>query len=63
MRVETAVAIALACVALPAPAAEGPAFEVGGAAPKLELIATDGMTRSLASGDGPKVLIFYRGLW
>jgi hypothetical protein len=36
---------------------------VGSAAPELSLAAADGSSRSLAAIEGPKVLIFYRGLW
>ena len=36
---------------------------VGSAAPPLALAAADGSSRSLAASDGPRVLIFYRGLW
>ncbi len=43
--------------------ADQPVPEVGSAAPPLELKAADGNIRSLAASDGPKVLIFYRGLW
>ena len=49
-------------VALPA-SAESPLPEVGSAAPMLDLAAADGSRRSLAMIEGPKVLIFYRGLW
>jgi len=44
-------------------AAGSPEPEVGFAAPALELAAADGSSRSLAAIDGPRVLIFYRGLW
>ncbi len=44
-------------------AAGSPQPEVGFAAPALELAAADGSSRSLAAIDGPRVLIFYRGLW
>jgi hypothetical protein len=43
--------------------AVSPAPAVGSAAPPLELTAADGRRHSLATGDGPKVLVFYRGLW
>jgi hypothetical protein len=51
-----------ATVALPA-FAQSPPPAVGSAAPPLELAAADGSHRSLATIDGPRVLIFYRGLW
>jgi len=47
---------------LPA-SAQSPLPEVGSAAPPLELVAADGSRHSLATIDGPRVLIFYRGLW
>ena len=37
--------------------------EVGSAAPPLDLKAADGTSHSLAVIDGPRVLIFFRGLW
>lgn len=40
-----------------------PMPEVGAKAPPLKLASADGSSRSLAEIDGPKVLIFYRGLW
>lgn len=40
-----------------------PTLEVGSKAPPLKLAAADGSSRSLAEIDGPKVLVFYRGLW
>jgi hypothetical protein len=43
--------------------AGSPAPTVGTAAPELNLEAADGSSRSLAAIDGPKILIFYRGLW
>jgi len=52
----------LASTAVPA-AAGSPSLDVGSAAPPLQLAASDGSSRSLAAIDGPKVLIFYRGLW
>lgn len=48
--------------ALPA-LAEPPPIEVGAKAPKLELTGDDGIRHSLADSQGPKILIFYRGLW
>ena len=51
-----------ATVALPT-FAQSPMPAVGSAAPPLELAAADGSHRSLATIDGPRVLIFYRGLW
>ena len=51
-----------ATLSLPA-SAESPLPAVGSAAPPLELAAADGSHRSLATIDGPRVLIFYRGLW
>jgi hypothetical protein len=53
---------AVASTALPA-AAGSPTPEVGTAAPPLQLSAAEGSSRSLAAIDGPRVLIFYRGLW
>ncbi len=53
---------AAATIAVPALAAS-PMPEVGSAAPPLDLPAADGSHRSLAEIDGPRVLIFYRGLW
>lgn len=53
---------AVASTALPA-AAGSPSLDVGSAAPQLQLAAADGSSRSLAAIDGPRVLIFYRGLW
>lgn len=53
---------AFAAVALAAPAAAS-SIEIGSTAPPLELTAADGSQRSLAASDGPRVLIFYRGLW
>ncbi|MDX2437543.1 MAG: hypothetical protein QNL88_10900 [Acidobacteriota bacterium] len=44
-------------------AAGPPVPDVGSAAPALELTAADGSSRSLAAAGGPRVLIFYRGLW
>lgn len=55
--VATAVSLAAPCVGWAADLA------VGATAPALELKAADGDLRSLGSGSGPKVLIFYRGLW
>ena len=43
--------------------AETAGLEVGSKAPPLELSAADGSSRSLAEIDGPRVLIFFRGLW
>lgn len=43
--------------------AASPGLEVGSAAPPLDLASADGSNRSLAEIDGPRVLIFYRGLW
>lgn len=37
--------------------------EVGSAAPPLDLKASDGTSHSLAAIDGPRVLVFFRGLW
>ena len=54
--------VSAATVALTA-SAGSPLPEVGSAAPPLELVATDGSRHSLATIDGPRVLIFYRGLW
>ena len=60
---------ALACCCILAAAvaspvlAGGPELAVGSAAPPLGLTAADGSRHSLADGDGPRVLIFYRGLW
>jgi len=51
-----------ATVALPT-FAQLPMPAVGSSAPPLELAAADGSHRSLATIDGPRVLIFYRGLW
>ena len=53
---------AVAAFALSAPAAAS-SIEIGSTAPPLELTAADGSQRSLAASDGPRVLIFYRGLW
>jgi hypothetical protein len=54
----------VAAMAVAIPAISGPpSLAVGSAAPGLELAATDGSSRSLAAIDGPRVLIFYRGLW
>jgi len=53
---------AVAAFSLSAPAAES-STQVGSTAPTLELAAADGSQRSLAASDGPRVLIFYRGLW
>ena len=53
---------AVAAFALPAPAAAS-SIEIGSTAPPLELTTADGLQRSLAASDGPRVLIFYRGLW
>jgi len=47
----------------PQASAETPVLQVGTKAPPLELSAADGSSRSLAEIDGPKVLIFFRGLW
>lgn len=66
MRVNSiALCFALAAAAtLASPASPGTSpLAVGSAAPPLELTAADGSRRSLVAGDGPKVLIFYRGLW
>jgi hypothetical protein len=60
--IRLAVVTVVAAFALPAPAATS-SIEIGSAAPALELVAADGSQRSLAASDGPKVLIFYRGLW
>ena len=43
--------------------AEAPLIEVGSKAPRLELTGDDGTRHSLALSQGPKILIFYRGLW
>ena len=55
------------CAVVPATAAFSTAGsslpEVGPAAPPLDLKASDGMRHSVDAGDGPKVLIFFRGLW
>jgi hypothetical protein len=51
-----------AAVASPVQAGS-PVLGVGSAAPPLELTAADGSSYSLGTGDGPRVLIFYRGLW
>jgi hypothetical protein len=40
-----------------------PSIEVGSRAPVLELMGDDGTRLSLAASHGPKILIFYRGLW
>ena len=53
---------AVTTIGLPALAGT-PMAEVGSAAPPLELTAPDGSRHSLAAADGPRVLIFYRGLW
>ena len=65
MRMKLIAGVVLAAVASTAlPAAAGsPSPEVGTAAPPLQLAAGDGSSRSLAAIDGPRVLIFYRGLW
>jgi hypothetical protein len=44
-------------------AASTPAVEVGHTSPPLQLPASDGSTRALGHGEGPTVLIFFRGLW
>ena len=54
-------AVVLATVAFSAAGSSLP--EVGSAALPLDLKASDGMSHSLATGDGPRVLIFFRGLW
>ncbi len=53
---------AAAAAAVPLLAAT-PMPEVGSVAPSLDLPAADGSRASLAKIDGPRVLIFYRGLW
>ena len=53
---------AVVAFAMPALAAAS-SIEIGSTAPPLELTAADGSQQSLAANDGPKVLIFYRGLW
>jgi hypothetical protein len=53
---------AAVALALPALAAT-PSIETGSTTPPLELTAADESHCSLAAKDGPKVLIFYRGLW
>lgn len=60
--VSSVVVFAVAALALPT-ASLAADLVVGSAAPALELEAADGDRRSLASGGGAKVLIFYRGLW
>jgi peroxiredoxin len=55
------VSTAVAAAGLTASAGSLP--DVGSAAPPLQLAGADGGSRSLAATDGPKVLIFYRGLW
>jgi hypothetical protein len=56
------VLLAAAAAAVPAFAA-APVPKIGSVAPALDLPAADGSRRSLAAIDGPRVLIFYRGLW
>jgi hypothetical protein len=53
---------AAAAAAVPA-FASTPMPEVGSAAPSVDLPAADGSRASLAAIDGPRVVIFYRGLW
>lgn len=57
--------VALVALLMPVlPALAGtPSIEVGSRAPKLELTGDDGTRYSLAGSQGPKVLVFYRGLW
>jgi len=60
--IQLAAVSAVAAFALSAPSAAS-SIEIGSTAPTLELTAADGSQRSLAASDGPRVLIFYRGLW
>lgn len=53
MRFKTAIAVSLAVSCVSATAAEVPVLVVGRPAPELELPATDGSPRSLASTEGP----------
>ncbi len=57
------VLVGLAATAAFSASAGSPLLEVGSVSPPLELSAADGSQRSLAAIDGPRVLIFYRGLW
>ena len=63
MRNKAALAIFLTVSSASMIATEALAHEIGAEAPELELPATDGSTRSLATAAGPTVLVFYRGLW
>jgi len=64
MKIRPLACCVLLVAAVTSPALAGSAaLDVGSAAPPLELNAADGSRLSLAVGDGPKVLIFYRGLW
>ena len=60
--IQLAAVSAVAAFALSAPSTAS-SIEIGSTAPTLELTAADGSQRSLAASDGPRVLIFYRGLW
>ncbi len=66
MRTKSIIQVALLAAAIaivPTVSAEPPPPSVGSEAPPLELQGADGSSRSLAAIDGPRVLIFYRGLW
>lgn len=54
--------LAIAAVALSGTAISAD-LEVGSPAPPLRLPSADGGSRALADIDGPRVLVFYRGLW
>lgn len=60
--VSSVVLFAVAALAVPTVSLAAD-LAVGSTAPALKLEAADGDLRSLASGGGAKVLIFYRGLW